>query len=1426
MKLFNSLRFGALLAVALSLGLPSARATDISSSPLLVASPTSVKANLLFILDDSGSMDFDFMPDHTAGGLCRSKGAGINTGATYTGDFGNSCCQGGNTSTTCWSGTAPFGSRRGHPPFLTSSFNGMAYNPATVYLPPVDATGTVLASQTSWTSVRNDAYLVQNSSSINLLTQYPDTEWCVDDGTFSDCLRNGNYVLPGRVDGKLYTKFNATTASGTGKLATGAPDAATVVTNQSWGPHYYRILPSEYCDSDNLRNCQSGAGGAFTIPAPVRWCNSDTNARAITPAAGSCQAVRTDVYTAARYPTKYASSGVAKVDAVPANPAKASFTFSLSGCSSSKKAGIGSVVVTGVDLLGGVATGTTNSSSTLATSVRDGINSRSGSTGYTAVVSSSKVTISAPLSAGDFTGSVSMTRSAGSNSSCIISVSPSPVAFSGYTAEVPEVAAIPAGFPGNFERVDIIPSRTSYPKAASRKDCAGATCSYAEEMTNFANWWTYYHTRMQSMKSSASRAFAPVTNNRRVGYMSINNNTGSDFLNLGVFESTQKTNWFSKLNKAKPNNSTPLRSALSKAGRLYGGKYNGSSLNGVTVTDPMEYSCQRNFTILSTDGFWNESSDPLQLDNSTEIGDQDSALARPMLDTTGTGNTLADVASYYFRTDLRTGANNSAACLNGTTDVCGNGAGPSGADVVQNMKTFTLGLGASGYMQFRSTYRTDTSGDFYAVREGSPANPSGGVCSWQTTGSCTWPSPISNTLTTIDDLWHAAVNGDGTYFSASDPTTLFTGLASALAAIDVQTKAAAAATTSNPNVAAGDNQVFVSNFSSGEWSGELQSQRLDIEFGTVDGSTYDWSARDKLNANTSRTIYMFAAGESKKRKLFTWGTLSASEKDFFSKSYVKTSGRELSQFCSFGPYCLADTEQTAAGGEALVKYLRGERSNEGELTEVGQPLKYFRRRAHLLGDIVNSEAVFVDKASFTYTDAGYETHKATVDARAGMVYVGANDGMLHAFNSATGEEAWAFIPTLMLPKLYRLADMEYATKHEYFVDGTPTVQDVYDGTQWRTLLVGGLGAGGRGYYALDVTDPADPKALWEFTDDNLGLSVGKPEIGKLKDGTWAVFFGSGYNNTSPGDGKGRLFVLNATTGTLIRSIATSAGGTGSASGMTHIRAWVDNGDVDNTVQRVYGGDEFGNLWRFDVNGILGGGYNAQRLATLKNEAGTAQPITSRPELGQVGSYAMVYVGTGRYLGVSDLSDAEQQSIYAVKDRLSASDFGDPRLPANKFVQQVITGGKKCPANSSACVESTDVRTVEVPKVVNLASDGGWYVDLPSSRERVNTDPQLALGTLVVNSNVIETGNVCKVGGSSFANFLDYATGAPVSTANGVVSVPLGNAIATRPALIKLPNNKVISVSRLSDNRTVSTPAPVSPSTSATRRLSWRDLIQN
>ncbi|MCI4431218.1 MAG: hypothetical protein JHC40_18870 [Burkholderiales bacterium] len=1082
----------------------------------------------------------------------------------------------------------------------------------------------------------------------------------------------------------------------------------------------------------------------------------------------------------------------------------------------------------------------------------------------------------------------------------------------------------------------------------------------ADERTNFANWYSYYRTRMLAMKTATGRAFQAIGNKYRVGYMSINNNVNPSFLDIATFEDvtgqTQKTNWFSKLYAATPNNSTPLREALSNAGRIYAGKK--TSMYGVTVTDPIEYSCQKNFTLLSTDGYWNGNAG-FQLDASTAIGNQDSSEPRPFNDggtlanvyqstitvsggnspktvassikvnaleilkeatqsdsdsnkvaqriasainactsstqgscriagykavvssnvvtitapasvgaisftpaiiksgaktisatafsgssvaSGGVSDTLADVAQYYYQTDLRsTALGNQTGALG--SDISANEVLPGGEDIAthQHMTTFTLGLGARGRMIFSPDYKTNTtSGDFLAVKNGSTASST--VCTWQTAGTpCNWPIPGADKVENIDDLWHAAVNGRGTYFSATDPASLSFGLNSALQAINAITSDAAAATTSNPNVTDGDNFIFSSTFRSADWYGEFERRQINTSTGEPDDSA-DWQAKALLDANTSRTIYTRdSANPTTGLRLFTWANLTAAEQAYFSTPYISsTATPPLSQFCASGEICLTSANQTLASGSALLSFVRGDRSNEGG---AGDTSKYFRLRTSVLGDIVNGEAVYVKAPSFEYVDPGYSAYKTSNASRTPMVFVGANDGMLHAFNAGAsadggGAEVWAYVPQTLLPSLYKLADKGYSTSHQYYVDGSPTQGDVYFGGAWHTVLVGGFNAGGRGYYALDVTLPGSPKALWEISNattgfSNLGYSFGRPEITKLKDGTWVVLLTSGYNNVSPGDGQGYLYVVNAATGALIRSIGTGVGSSSAAvagicatapcpSGLAQIRAWVDNTKVDNTVQRVYGGDLFGNVWRFDVNGDVGAsGYDAQLLATLRGSSGNVQSLTAKPELGKVAGFAVVFVGTGRYLGATDLSNSDGQSIYAIKDALGSTSLGNPRAAGTTFVQQTLTAST-CPASATFCTLNTPIRTGS-SVAVNFATNNGWFVDLPGTRERATTDPQLALGTLAVTTDLLNA-SACTVGGTSFINFFDYKTGAAVAPANRMVSVFLGNALATRPVLLRFADASVRSLVRMSDNTWQTPPTPIPPSPGGTRRTSWRELV--
>ncbi len=1374
---------GALLLCIASAPVQAAK-TDLAGAPLMTSTPSLVKPNIMFALDDSGSMSWDVMPDWAHDGddnLVRN-----------------------------------------------SAYNGVYYNPAITYSPPIKYDNVTRypsmtsAQTTAWTSVPFDGFGVQKAVDINT-----------------------------SLGGNLFT-----------------PNTAGTTQNLTSQAKYYTFIAGEYCTTPKLTSCatQSAPSGTYSYPALLRWCTDAT--------LSTCQANRVEQNTADRTPYLFARYAGYNL---PGVGAKATIRVSAGGT-------VTRILVNGQIITSGSVTAGTRGAmgAALANAINNCTSATTGTcavAGYQATYDSTQrlLIIQAPYSTPAQSATPTVVVSFGTPLGTVSS-------FSGQQAAII--------VPGSNSLTTISASTTSYAypgttaKAESRTDCASATCTYAEEMSNFANWWAYYRTRMQMMKSAASIAFSTLDSRYRIGYMSINNNTGADFLNTTDIESTltssgQKAQWYTKLTSALPKNSTPLLGTLSKAGRYYAGKLKGATVNGVTATDPMQYACQRNYTILSTDGYWNDSNNPKDVTNTNDIGDVDgvSGTSRPYYDGNAVANTLADVALYYYNTDLRdaTKFSNNLGSLG--TDVASNTV----AETQQRMFTSTVGLGASGVMLFKSGYATAKTGDFADVRAGtstSTTTAASGTCGWQTSGACNWPAPVADEQTTIDDLWHTAVNGHGTYYSATNPSELQTSLQSFLIDVQAKTANAAAATTSNPNVSAGDNYVFKSTFKSVDWFGELAQYTINTDTGAL-SATATWSqsgtalaTQATANAKETYTSPLLDLISPASRKIYTydptnvdstllpfkWGNLTSVMQDMFSIPAING----LSQMCSSGTQCLPSTSRVnsaptadgtgttlGAGGINLVNYLRGERSNAGPDTGT-----YFFARTHALGDIVDSQAVYVKVPQFNYADDGYEAFRTAQKDRGGAIYVGANDGMLHAFNATNGAENWAYIPSTLLPKLYKLADKNYATDHQYYINATPRQGDVYYDSEWHTILVSGLGAGGRGFFALDITSPTSPKVLWEFTHDttkgagytkdaDVGYSYGTPLISKLSDGTWVVIVSSGYNNVGPGNGHGIVWVLNAKTGAIIKKIDTGFGSadaiTGVCStapcpaGLTKLSAYVASSGTDNRALRVYGGDLYGNLWRVDLSALTGSGGDAtvQLLAELKDANGKRQPITARPEVGNVNGATVVYLGTGAYLGVPDLNN-DPQSVYAIKDNLELTSANSGTRTAT---YSTIRGNACDSSTNASCfvkqtlVDTKGVRTAtsSVSYSVDFATMNGWFADLPETGERMNNDPDLQLGTLAFTTNIPNSTDACSIGGSSYINFLDYKTGLAVPNANKVGSLLSSGgttALASAATMVRLPNGKVIAITNLSDGTSVTTEAPTTATNQRTRRVSWRELISD
>lgn len=1042
----------------------------------------------------------------------------------------------------------------------------------------------------------------------------------------------------------------------------------------------------------------------------------------------------------------------------------------------------------------------------------------------------------------------------------------------------------------------------------------------ADEQQNFANWFSYHRTRILTMKTAIGLAFRDIGDQYRVGFTTIGysgtDSANPNFLKLDEFSGAHRQKFYDKLYAIHPLASTPLRAALSKAGRLYAGKL----LTG--SDDPVRYSCQQNFTILSTDGYWNtawetSSYGPKKIDGLTNVGDQDNdlppprydgdkngktlrvatltvipqpakkydvtgiysmevagksligaaagvqhsddidsdailmafqvalainqngfravsqdnkiliiapdgvTLARPVLTVLGffkvevgdfqetgrqgrTVDTLADVASYYYRTDLRSSAlGNCGSAPEVCTNNVPSGPGNSGPNH-QHMITHTLGLGASGTLRYQENYLSAEDSDFRKIVE----------------GTLSWPDPIFfNGPERIDDLWHAAVNGGGRYFSAVDPQSLARSLSSTVAEIRAATGAAAAAATSSQEPAEGDNLLFASSYRSIYWDGELEARRISLSDGSL-STVPDWSAARLLDrragkSSDTRQIFVRDALSSGDLKPFGWRNLDAAQQGYFAG--LCNSPERLSQCAS-----LSADEKLLLTGERVVNYLRGQSGFENNPDNEN---KLFRRREHILGAPINAPPLYVGRPTFRYADENYGAFR-DIEAinRQPMVYLAANDGMLHTFNAKTGEEAWAFIPPAVLPSVWRSSDMNFDKNFIYLLDGAPVAADICPtepltrctAQQWRTILVSGLGAAGRSYFALDITDPLKPKFLWEFSNDNLGYAMGKPIVTKRRDGTWIVVLASGYNNVNPGDGQGRLYVLDAFSGKLLDTVSTGAGTTTNPSGLAHLNAWVDNA-LDNTALRFYGADLMGNLWRFDIDDLLPPqGKEAVRLAQFIRQT-QVQPVTTRVELSQIRSgnvtVPVITVGTGRLLSVSDLTNQDIQSLYTIKDTLSGEGFGDVRNGGSLASRSIVAG-------------QAGERSV-TGDPVDWTKQAGWYLDFDqadSLGERVTIDPDQQLGLIRVVTNVPDD-KVCRPAAQSWIYTLDYQNGLYVPTTPRSVAATrvFSSTLAAGARTIKVGER---TMSLITDDAgrisVINSPAPGSGAPTA-RRVSWQEL---
>jgi len=926
-----------------------------------------------------------------------------------------------------------------------------------------------------------------------------------------------------------------------------------------------------------------------------------------------------------------------------------------------------------------------------------------------------------------------------------------------YNPYAPPASMVVTGSIANYPTSVDSGAITTYPKFIARTDCVTPTaataisCTPLEEAQNYSNWNKWYSSRGIMAVTGIGAAFQPLkADSIRLGWSTISNLNGSSTLDRGVASYDDavggvKSQFFTWLYGRTFSSGTPNLVALDRVGKYYertdsDGPWstlpNPASRGIATVTAsgpgkeelPADHaSCRRSFDMLVTDGYWN-GTQPSTAGNRDNMGFSISPAVGPAFVYTpsfpykdSASNTMADIAMYYWGRDLRGDLANRVPVINT--------GGINNPSTWQNVSFYAVTLGIDGTLPHNSATLASL-----------------------TSGATPWPTPVANQPTTIDDTWHATINGHGDLLNASNASELTNGLHKMFATIAGVPKTLSGVSVSTTFLKSGTRK-YKPEYVSGTWSGRLSAIELDAHTGNDKSPAHIyWQVETDPTPGRDPVSTIPPAAS---RNIFTWNGSSAVS------------------------FTAANVTVTSTGSNTnLVNYLRGDPSNE--LRKGGT----YRDRDAILGDIVNSSPAFIlDNVDLSYDKlvgsfGDYRAFVATKAARTeGVLFVGANDGMLHGFRDGPagsadncalcGLETFAFVPKAVVPNLSKLADTPYI--HQYYVDGPNAETDAYLNNSnsiggWNGVLLGTTGAGAKAVYALDVTNPlamSASKVMWEVNSavtgfSNLGYVLSDVQAGILGSDQWVAIFGNGFGSTS---GAASLFVVNLQNGTVLKEIAVDSSGNG-LGGVRLVR------DATNRVVGAYAGDLKGNMWKFDLTGTSAN-WKVGLSGSALYAAGPTQPITATPAVvaHPSGGYVVAF-GSGKFFETSDtISPFVTQRLYGVWD---AQPFGATSTPAGAavtglgptLVQQTIS---TVPAGTPP-VNFYSVSANAVTWGNGLAGVRGWYIDLPNSGQRVAYPVERLSGTFILATTLspvstaeadlcVQTGS-----GSGWAYIIDAVTG--------------------------------------------------------------------